>query len=53
MKTIGIASDHAGFALKQYVKNGWKLKDGNTKTSVLIRQPAAIIQIMHIPWPSP
>lgn len=28
MKIIGIASDHAGFELKQYVKNGWKLRMG-------------------------
>lgn len=50
MKIIGIASDHAGFELKQYVKNGWKLKDGNTKTSVLIHQRVATIQILHTHW---
>lgn len=32
MKTIGLASDHAGFELKQYVKKwleakGWEYKD--------------------------
>lgn len=35
MKTIGLASDHAGFELKQYVKKwleakGWEYKDFGT-----------------------
>lgn len=35
MKTIGIASDHAGYELKQYVRtwleaNGWEYKDFGT-----------------------
>lgn len=50
MKTIGLASDHAGFELKQYVKNGWKLKDGNTRILVLTLQKVATIPIMHIHW---
>ena len=38
MKTIGIASDHAGFELKQYVKGwlkaqGWDYKDFGTFTT--------------------
>ena len=38
MKTIGIASDHAGFELKQYVKEwlialGWDYKDFGTFTT--------------------
>ena len=32
MKTIGLACDHAGFELKEYVR-GWKQKAGLTKTS--------------------
>ena len=31
MKTIGLACDHAGFELKEYVR--WKQKAGLTKTS--------------------
>ena len=31
MKTIGLACDHAGFELKEYVR-GW-LEAGHTKTS--------------------
>ena len=38
MKTIGLASDHAGFELKQYVKKwleakGWEYKDFGTYTT--------------------
>ena len=38
MKTIGLASDHAGFELKQYVKQwldarGWSYKDFGTYTA--------------------
>ena len=38
MKIIGIASDHAGFELKQYVKKwleakGWEYKDFGTYTT--------------------
>ena len=38
MKLIGLASDHAGFALKQYVKQwleakGWEYKDFGTYTA--------------------
>ena len=38
MKTIGLASDHAGFELKQYVKQwleakGWEYKDFGTFSS--------------------
>ena len=38
MKTIGLASDHAGFELKQYVKQwleakGWEYKDFGTYTT--------------------
>ena len=38
MKTIGLASDHAGFELKQYVKQwleakGWEYKDFGTYTA--------------------
>lgn len=38
MKTIGICSDHAGFELKQFVKNwleakGWAYKDFGTYTT--------------------
>ena len=50
MKTIGICSDHAGYALKQYVKQWLETKAGNTRTSALTRPKAWIILILHTRW---
>lgn len=50
MKTIGLASDHAGFELKQYVKNGWKPKDGNTRISELTQPTVATIPTLLTRW---
>ena len=33
MKTIGLACDHAGFELKEYVRDWLEVKAGHTKTS--------------------
>lgn len=44
MKTIGICSDHAGYALKQYVKQwletkGWEYKDFGTYSPESVDYP--------------
>lgn len=53
MKTIGLASDHAGFELKQYVKQwldarGWSYKDFGTYTAESCDYPD-----FATPWPWP
>lgn len=50
MKIIGLASDHAGFELKQYVKQWLEAKDGNIRTSVHTVPQAAIIQTSPTRW---
>ena len=45
MKLIGLASDHAGFALKQKV--------GNIKTSAHILPTVATTQTLHTRWHLP
>lgn len=50
MKTIGICSDHAGYALKQYVKQwletkGWEYKDFGTYSPESVDYPD-----LHTRW---
>ena len=48
---VGLASDHAGFELKQYVKETLKPRELNIKIMVRIRQTVATILILHMRWP--
>ena len=49
VKTIGIASDHAGFPLKQFVKKYLEEKGIHIRTMVLILRTHAIIVILDMP----
>ena len=44
MKTIGLACDHAGFELKEYVRGwlevkGWAYKDFGTNSAASVEKP--------------
>ena len=50
MKKIGLASDHAGFELKEYVKTWLKAKNYPLKTLVHTAQTVVTTLILHTRW---
>ena len=50
VKTVGLASDHAGYALKQFVKEYLAEKG---YASARIPKPVATMPTMPILWPKP
>ena len=51
IKTIGIASDHAGFALKQFVKKYLEERDMSIRTTVPTQRIRAITATSAMLWP--
>ena len=50
MKTIGLACDHAGFELKEYVRGwleakGWAYKDFGTNSTASVDYPVNVIPV--------
>ena len=52
MKTIGLACDHAGFELKEYVRGwlevkGWAYKDFGTNSTASVDYPGSGRRMYH------
>ena len=47
---IGLASDHAGYALKMFVRSYLEEKDTPTRTTAVLTNKVVTIQTMLINW---